>query len=137
MYLYLIGAYDYNGEVLAVKIGVAGDVKKRIAAMQTGQFCEMRLICAWRTDSRMKCFAVEKLAHEHYERRRMRGEWFRRMVMLDAVQVISEFMGSLPCEVPSVAGSLSDFREAMGRKRERNRCRRAARKANRSIPAVG
>jgi hypothetical protein len=121
MYLYLIGAFDYNNDILAVKIGVSNDIAQRIAAIQTGQFCDVKLLAAWETDSRMKCFHVEKTLHENYAQRRMRGEWFRRIIMRDAIPLVNDLMGSIPCSLSNVTGHLSELRDAADRKVERNR----------------
>lgn len=129
MYLYLVGAFDYNDDVLAVKIGVSSDIRERIAALQTGQFCEVRLLAAWQTDSRLKCFRVERALHEHYQHRRMCGEWFRRMVMRDIVPVASDLIGSLPCTVAGVPSHLAAIRDCQERQRERNQQHRLRKRA--------
>src|SRR5690606_8857004 len=127
----VIGAFDYNDELLALKIGVSGDFRDRIAALQTGQFCEMKLIVGWKSESRAKCFSVERALHDRYRAKHMRGEWFRPAVARDVVSAGIELMGSLPCEVPGVSSHLGEVRDGFERKRERRLRRKEARKRRR------
>lgn len=126
MYLYLIGAFDFNDILLAVKIGVTEDVTQRIASMQTGQFCEMKLILAWEVESRKKCFYSESVLHEHYQKKRIRGEWFRVGIMKDAVHVVSDVVGSAPCSVPDVPECLKQVQDGIYLKRALRRQLRQA-----------
>ena len=132
MYLYLIGAFDYNDALLAVKIGVTRDIGKRIAAMQTGQFCEMRLIVAWEVASRAKCFNVERGLHEHFSHRRMRGEWFRPMIVREFIPVACDLAGSVPCSIPSVPGCLKRVQDMDDTKRASRRRHAREKKARRA-----
>ena len=126
--MYVVGAFDYNDDLLSVKVGVSNDVGRRIATIQTGQFCEVKLLTAWRTESRMRCFHAEKSLHIHYENRKMRGEWFRRAVMRDIIPLASDLMGSLPCAIPGVDSFLKDVQYVAERNRERMLRHKAAKK---------
>lgn len=130
MYLYVIGAFDRENSLLAVKIGVSEDVSARIDSMQTGQFCDLRLLTAWES-SRAKCFAVERDMHLEFVMQRLRGEWFDQCVSRKIMQVGMDMMGSLPvcphgmkCHLGAVLSKYHKEKHERGKKRSERREKR-------------
>lgn len=81
LYLYLVRASDY------VKIGVTGDVNRRMANMKCG--CPFPLeIVSVRTLPRVLAHQVERRVHAHFAEVRMQGEWFQ-LDVLEAKKVIN------------------------------------------------
>lgn len=58
-----------------VKIGVAQDVKKRIAQLQTGAGVELELV--YQSMICSNAFSIERDVHSHFEQYRTFGEWFK------------------------------------------------------------
>lgn len=77
-YVYLIGAYNFRGDLIAVKIGKAREPEKRLASLQTGCPTPLKLLAALRGNihnwSSTKSF--EAHLHEKFSPMRIRGEWF-------------------------------------------------------------
>jgi hypothetical protein len=57
----------------AIKIGYSADVSKRMAQLQTGAACKLRLLAIQPGAT----IAVEKRLHEEFKVHRLEGEWFR------------------------------------------------------------
>ena len=70
MMVYFIKAGDH------VKIGIAQDVKSRIAALQTGQALKIDFCGALRNISRDEARKYERHLHKFFSNSRARGEWF-------------------------------------------------------------
>jgi predicted GIY-YIG superfamily endonuclease len=73
MNVYLIRA----GNRGAIKIGVAVNVARRMATMQTGNAFELKLLATIKCKSRDEAYILEKQLHEKFKRQRIRGEWFQ------------------------------------------------------------
>ena len=58
-----------------VKIGVAQDVQKRIAQLQTGAGVELELV--YQSMICSNAFSIERDVHAHFEKYRTFGEWFK------------------------------------------------------------
>lgn len=99
MFVYLIGAFNLRGAMKAVKIGVSGDLDRRVSQLQTGQILELRLVAAWHTKSRKQAFWVESEMHASFERMQMRGEWFRPYPVETMMHRLSQMMRKQPCVV--------------------------------------
>lgn len=69
--VYVIGASGF-----AVKIGIAQDVEKRLAGLQTGCPHKLRIFFTVEVEG---CFArpIERECHEALRKKRMQGEWFK------------------------------------------------------------
>jgi len=72
MYVYFIRA----GNRGAIKIGVARNVERRMATMQTGNAFELKLLACIKCNSRNDSLILEKRLHSKFKRQRVRGEWF-------------------------------------------------------------
>lgn len=71
LYVYVIGAE--NGPF---KIGVAKDVKRRLALLQTGSYSKIYIHAVKKCDDRAHAYSVEAAAHKALSEMRMTGEWF-------------------------------------------------------------
>lgn len=77
-YIYFILNYDSQ----AVKIGIAKNVKRRLASLQTSSPSELELLGTIKAMSVNDAREIEKLLHERFDRDRIRGEWFKANVEL-------------------------------------------------------
>lgn len=85
MKIYLVGVFLPDcSQPEAVKIGVAKDIAKRLESLQTANHLECRLLASWIADSAMRAYAIERKAHRHFKRWRIRGEWFAPKVVMMA-----------------------------------------------------
>lgn len=77
MNVYFIVATFKNKRLL--KIGKARDIPRRLAQLQVGCPYRLSLLAYISCMSDKQAFAVEKAAHEMFQKRRIRadGEWFR------------------------------------------------------------
>lgn len=60
-----------------IKIGVAGDVHKRLKQLQTGNPKELILVMHFQCNDRSHAFRLEKSMHEILDGQRLCGEWFK------------------------------------------------------------
>lgn len=60
----------------AIKIGVARDVQKRLATMQTGNPFELKVIALIPCSGVQQAFDTERRIHNMFRSKRIRGEWF-------------------------------------------------------------
>lgn len=77
-YIYFILNYDSQ----AVKIGIAKNVKRRLASLQTSSPSKLELLGIIKTKSVNNARKIEKLLHEKFAKNRIRGEWFKANVEL-------------------------------------------------------
>lgn len=56
----------------AIKIGYSANVSKRMAQLQTGAACKLKLLAMYPGGA-----ALEKRLHEEFKTHRLEGEWFR------------------------------------------------------------
>lgn len=77
-YIYFILNYDSQ----AVKIGIAKNVKRRLASLQTSSPSELELLSTIKTKSVNNARKIEKSLHEKFDKNRIRGEWFKANVEL-------------------------------------------------------
>jgi len=68
LWVYAIQCHEF------VKIGVANDVRKRLASLQTGCPYDLTLIAEWHSSDAGR---VEDELHEILDKWRVRGEWFK------------------------------------------------------------
>ena len=73
LYVYFIRA----GNQGAIKVGVARNVERRMATMQTGNAFELKLMACIRCVSRNDAYNLEAKIHNKFKRQRIRGEWFQ------------------------------------------------------------
>jgi hypothetical protein len=59
-------------EAKYIKVGVATNIKKRMASLQNGNPERLILLCKTRGDQRL-----ERMVHTYLREHRMSGEWFR------------------------------------------------------------
>ena len=73
MYVYFVRA----GNKGAIKIGVAANIERRMATMQTGNAFKLNLMARIPCDNRLQAQELEKRIHSFFKRQRIRGEWFQ------------------------------------------------------------
>lgn len=77
-YIYFI----LNCDSEAVKIGIAKNVKQRIASLQTSSPSELKLLGKIQAESVSKARELEQSLHKTFDKYRVRGEWFEASVEL-------------------------------------------------------
>ena len=73
-YIYFIRAGNYGSPI---KIGVANNIAKRMAELQTGNPYKLVLVDWIEFDSRRKAYDIERKIHKELSQKRMEGEWFK------------------------------------------------------------
>ena len=73
MHVYFIRA----GKRGAIKIGVARNIGKRLAELQTANAYELHLIASIECDGMPSALRLEKQLHKRFKRQCIRGEWFQ------------------------------------------------------------
>ena len=73
MYVYFVRA----GNRGAIKIGMARNVERRLATMQTGNAFELKIMACICCESKRDALILEKRLHSKFKRQRIRGEWFQ------------------------------------------------------------
>lgn len=99
-YLYIIK----NPLNETIKIGVAQDVDKRIQQLQTGAGVELELV--YRSMICSNAFNIERDVHQHFEKHRTFGEWFK-MRPEDAIEFIEQQTFVLKSEFNKYLGFVS------------------------------
>ena len=77
-YIYFI----LNDDSQAVKIGIAKNVKRRLASLQTSSPSGLKLLGTIKTKSVNDARKIEKSLHKRFDENRIRGEWFKADVEL-------------------------------------------------------
>lgn len=70
VYAYFVSDGEY------IKIGVAKDLSKRLAALQTANARKLEMLFAIPANSEKHAFELEKILHHQYSHFAMNGEWF-------------------------------------------------------------
>jgi hypothetical protein len=78
-------AVSSESDPKAIKIGVAGDISKRLRALQIGSASPIAL--RWSTPGG---YPLERHLHETFDKRRISGEWFDFRRVADPVKKIAE-----------------------------------------------
>ncbi|MGW9238031.1 GIY-YIG nuclease family protein [[Kitasatospora] papulosa] len=76
-------AVSSDDDPKVIKIGVAGDIERRIKTLQTG--AASRIVLRWSARGGLR---LESHLHEKFRRRRMSGEWFDFRRVSNPVKVI-------------------------------------------------
>ncbi len=84
-FIYVIAADD----ILASKIGIAGDPKRRLCDMQVGSPVRLDLIWTMRADDAFEARKIESEAHKILSRYSTLGEWFQ-VESADCVEAVCE-----------------------------------------------
>ena len=71
-FVYVMGCADAE----CIKIGIAKDVGRRLALLQSGNPLEIKAVYSRGFDDK-RASQVERSAHRHFKSKRIRGEWFR------------------------------------------------------------
>lgn len=77
MYVYFIQA----GENGPVKIGVANSVERRLDQLQTGNHLKLTILKKIKCLSKINAFYVESELHHEFRKYRIRGEWFKALIL--------------------------------------------------------
>ncbi len=76
-YVYAIAAIEPNGFIEAVKIGMTGNVEKRLRALRTYSWRPLRVLGLVSFNGQpLAAFNMEMLAHRTLVESRLEGEWF-------------------------------------------------------------
>lgn len=84
MNVYIIRA----GNRGSIKVGVAGNVERRIAVLQTGNPFELKIMATIPCGSYAKAYETESRIHKIFKRQRIRGEWFQGNIEFKRIQGI-------------------------------------------------
>lgn len=71
-YVYFI----HNEDSMAVKIGRAKNVQRRLATLQTSSPSDLKLLGVIKTESSRCAMELEESLHKKFKKSRIRGEWF-------------------------------------------------------------
>ncbi len=77
-YIYFV----LNCDSQAVKIGIAKNVMRRLASLQTSSPSELKLLGTIKTKSVNKARKLEQSLHQTFDEYQIRGEWFKAEVKL-------------------------------------------------------
>ncbi len=72
--IYVIGA-DIDDTPYKIGVTVGTDVSKRKTALQTSHWVDLKII--WKSDLLERADKIEKKIHAHFDKLRIRGEWFK------------------------------------------------------------
>lgn len=87
MFVYFIQA----GRTGPIKIGVAIDVGKRLAVLQTGNHLTLYLLAKIKCKGNKSAYGLESDLHKLFRSKRVRGEWFSSNIRLSQVRELSSF----------------------------------------------
>jgi predicted GIY-YIG superfamily endonuclease len=87
MFVYLIKCINKDG---FIKIGVAKEVQSRLDTMQTGCPYKLELLASIKCVSRKQAYELEGRLHRLFKNKRVRGEWFRKVSMYKAIDVLNK-----------------------------------------------
>jgi len=73
MYVYFIRA----GNRGAIKIGIARNIERRVATLQTGNAFKLNIMALIPCGCRKEAQNLESNIHKFFNRQRIRGEWFQ------------------------------------------------------------
>lgn len=85
-YLYLIQSNQYH------KIGIANDVRSRLAQLQTGNPVKLQLVTCWGFED---AISVERALHQKYASYRVNGEWFEYEFIYSEFDRLCEALGGV------------------------------------------
>jgi hypothetical protein len=83
------------------KVGVAENVRKRLAALQTAHWEELHIYHTFEVASRGDAFRLERLTHKRLKEHHIRGEWFNVLVS-DAYNEINQMLDERKDSVPLI-----------------------------------
>ncbi len=89
--VYVIHEVDAPG---VCKIGVAGDLAKRLMYLQCGTWRRLTIAFASEVPTKASAHAVERVVHQYLAVHHVRGEWFR-VTPDHANQAVAEAIASL------------------------------------------
>jgi len=90
-YLYLIKCQQFY------KIGIANDVKSRLAQLATGNPFELQISAIYAFEN---ASIVELSIHQAFSEQREKGEWFRLLeAEIDDFNLICNLLGGQPCSL--------------------------------------
>lgn len=95
-YVYVIAPADANRPI---KIGVARDVNRRLAALQTAWHEPLSIKHTTYFDHRTDALTAEKAVHAALEDHRMRGEWFE-IEDHEAVKILAHWVSNKSVQYP-------------------------------------
>lgn len=87
MFVYFIKCINRDGYI---KIGVAKEVQSRLDTMQTGCPYKLELLAAIKCVSRKQAYELEGKLHRLFKAKHIRGEWFRKVNMYKATDVLNK-----------------------------------------------
>ena len=72
-YVYFV----FNRDSKAIKIGIAKNIRRRLASLQTSSPAELELLCSVKNKTTKAARKLEQELHQKFDRFRIRGEWFK------------------------------------------------------------
>lgn len=75
-YCYVIGAGPY------VKIGWTGSLERRMRELETCCPFVLKTVCMFTYDTQQAAVEMESYLHKHFHRAKVKGEWFKREVVI-------------------------------------------------------
>ena len=85
MYVYFIKSGNYDQS--PIKIGVTGDVPKRLSDLQVGNPEELTVLAAIKVLGEDHAYWIERNLHKFFKEDHIRGEWFRKVNMKKAEKI--------------------------------------------------
>ncbi len=86
MYLYYIQA----GRTGPIKIGVAGNVQRRLESLRVGNPVILYIRHLVKCKSRANAYFQESEVHKRHKKQKIRGEWFYPEVLDNRIEIIEE-----------------------------------------------
>ena len=84
--------YVISDESQRVKIGVTGDVWKRLRTLQTGHPEKLIVLYVEEIDNPT---IIERYLHRHFHEKRLNGEWFKDLSVKDIrIAIMSGYLSS-------------------------------------------
>lgn len=87
MYVYFIRA----GNRGAIKIGIAKNIERRMATMQTGNAFQLHLLARIPCDNKEQALFLESKIHNFFKRQKIRGEWFQGNIDFRKIGNVEDF----------------------------------------------
>ncbi len=98
MFVYFIKSGE--SENAPIKIGVAGNVDKRLGDLQVGNPEKLTVVAAIKALGEEHAYWIEKSLHKFFKSNNIRGEWFSRINMAKAAKICD----TKPIHVPKKKG---------------------------------
>ena len=90
--IYVIGP-NLPGTPFKIGITSGSSTEKRKTVLQTSHWMDLKLV--WKSDVLVRADIIEKKLHTHFEKNRVRGEWFNiTKTDIETIPTLIEYFGS-------------------------------------------